>query len=121
VLGRGEVAYPHLDEIIGVGAARIAWAELAIPGGAMLELFCYRQPPGHAVEALPNDPGSTHIAFEVDGLDEMVDRLRAHGARLRSPAPVTIAAGDWRGWRDIYVHDPDGALVELSERPASPG
>ena len=49
VLGRGVVEYDHLDRIIGVGHTRIEWAELAIPGGTILELFRYLEPEGHPI------------------------------------------------------------------------
>jgi hypothetical protein len=47
------------------------------------------------------------------------------GSRARSSSVpsrfvrVEIPIGDWRGRRGIYVHGPDGALVELSERPTA--
>ena len=119
VLGRGVVEYDHLDRIIGVGHTRIEWAELAIPGGAVLELFRYLEPEGHSVRPAPSDPGSTHICLEVDGLDLIVAQIHQSGYTTRSAQPVEIPFGDWKGFRDIYVTDPDGAIVELTEAPAT--
>jgi lactoylglutathione lyase len=117
VLGRGDVAHPHLDEIVGVGPTRIRWAELAIPGGLMLELFEYIEPEGVPLEQRPCDPGAMHICLEVEALDTLVERLHGDGIATRSPAPVRIPLGDWEGYRSIYVIDPDGITVELLERP----
>lgn len=117
VIGRGEITAPHLDRIIGLGPVRLAWAELAIPGGGMLEIFQYLEPLGTTVRSRTCDPGSVHVCFETTDLDALVERLRAAGVPTRSPEPVTIPTGDWRGWRDIYVQDPDGVTIELSERP----
>ncbi len=117
LLGRGVAEYEHLDRIIGVGHTRIEWAELSIPGGSMLELFRYLEPAGRAVSPEPCDPGATHICLEVDRLDEVVARIHEAGYATRSPQPVAIPFGDWKGFRDIYVTDPDGATVELSEPP----
>jgi len=119
--GSGEVAYPHLDEIIGVGPTRILWAELDVPGGTMLELFQYVEPTGSPLEQRPCDPGAVHICLETDELDELVERLRSAGVRTRSPAPVRIPFGDWEGFRAIYAVDPDGVTVELVERPPMAG
>jgi catechol 2,3-dioxygenase-like lactoylglutathione lyase family enzyme len=115
--GRGTIAAPHLDAIIGFDGLRLEWAELAIPGGGMLELFRYLEPVGDEVRSRACDPGSTHLCFEVDDLDGLVDRLRAAGVPMRSVQPVTIPSGDWAGWRDIYVGDPDGVTIELSAAP----
>lgn len=66
-------------------------------------------PPG-----LP-DPGrgvqtgmATHFAFEVDSVDAMVARLAEHDV---VPTAGPMARGD--GVLQVYVHDPDGYLVEL--------
>lgn len=121
VSGRGVVEFEHLDRIIGLEHTRIEWAELPIPGGSMLELFHYLEPEGRPVAPEPCDPGSTHICLEVDGLDELVARIHAAGYTTRSPDPVAIPFGDWEGFRDIYVTDPDGATVELTEPPRRRG
>lgn len=117
VRGRGVVEYDHLDRIIGVGHTRIEWAELAIPGGTVLELFHYLEPEGHSIRPGPADPGSIHICLEVDGLALLVGQIHESGYTTRSPQPVEIPFGDWKGFRDIYVTDPDGAIVELTEAP----
>ena len=117
LLGRGVAEYEHLDRIIGVGHTRIEWAELSIPGGTILELFHYLEPKGQPVSPEPSDPGSTHVCLEVEGLDRLVARIRQAGYPTRSPEPVEIPFGDWKGFRDIYVSDPDGAIVELTEAP----
>lgn len=118
LLGRGTVRKPHLDRIVGLPATAIEWAELTVPGGAVIELFHYLQPRG--VErpiAAPNDPGATHVCLEVEGIDEMFASLTAAGYATRSDEPIEIPDGDWRGWRDVYVESPDGVIVELSEPP----
>jgi catechol 2,3-dioxygenase-like lactoylglutathione lyase family enzyme len=121
LIGRGEIAAPHLDAVIGLGPTRLLWAELAVPDGGMLEIFQYLAPLGTEIRARTCDPGSVHVCFEVTDLDALVDKLRAAGVPMRSSEPVTIPTGDWRGWRDIYVEDPDGVTIELSERPTAAG
>ena len=116
--GRGVAEHDHLDRITGLANARIEWAELAIPGGGVLELFRYLHPPGTAVHLAPNDPGATHIAFQVTDIDELDARVRRAGFTARSDGPIEIPSGDWRGWRDLYITSPDGVIVELSEAPA---
>jgi catechol 2,3-dioxygenase-like lactoylglutathione lyase family enzyme len=120
-LGRGTVAWEHLDRIVGLDGTRIEWAELEIPGGAFLELFSYLQPPA---APLPrggvNRPGTMHICLEVEDIEQVAARLLAAGYEARSSGVVTIPDGTYQGFKDIYFLDPDGVTLELSERPGSP-
>jgi catechol 2,3-dioxygenase-like lactoylglutathione lyase family enzyme len=117
-LGRGLVEWEHLDRIVGLDGTQIEWAELELPGGVVLELFAYRQPPG---APLPpggmNRPGMTHISLEVDHIEQVVERLTAAGYQARSRELVTIPHGAYKGVKCIYFLDPDGVTVELSEWP----
>ena len=47
-----------------------------------------------------------------------MEKLRAAGAELRSPTPVVLDEGSYKGWRAIYALDPDGNSVELMEPPS---
>ncbi len=61
-------------------------------------------------------PGSGDLCFLVSDLDGMAARLRAGGiAIIEGPVPRTGATGPIRS---IYVRDPDGNLIELSEPAA---
>ncbi|MXV90172.1 MAG: hypothetical protein F4121_12435 [Acidimicrobiia bacterium] len=120
LLGRGIVEYPHLDEIVGLPNTRIEWAELALPGGGMIEVFRYQRPAGSAVRPQIPDPGCTHVCLEVEGLDRLVERLREAGVNTRSRRAVRIPFGDWKDVKSIYVQDPDGVTVELIEKPLGP-
>jgi catechol 2,3-dioxygenase-like lactoylglutathione lyase family enzyme len=50
-----------------------------------------------------------HVGFVVDDLDETVDRIRALGLRLALTA-------DWPRSRSVYVTDPDGIMIEITNR-----
>jgi catechol 2,3-dioxygenase-like lactoylglutathione lyase family enzyme len=124
-LGRGLVEWEHLDRIIGLDGTQIEWAELELGGGVVLELFAYRRPAG---APLPpggmNRPGMTHICLEVDHIEQVVERLVAAGYEARSRELVTIPRGEYKDFKCIYVLDPDGVTLELTERPpasAPPG
>jgi lactoylglutathione lyase len=121
LLGRGTVEYAHLDRIVGLADTRIEWAELRLPAGGLIELFRYHRPQGRPVRGGVNDPGTTHVCLEVEGLDELVARLHALGVPSRAPQPVEIPWGDWKGVRSIYLVDPDGVTVELVEMPPGGG
>ena len=116
-LGRGVVEYEHLDQIVGLAGTRIEWAELALPGGGLIELFRYLSPDGRPLGGEVNDAGKTHLCLEVKDLDGLLERLHGAGVRSAFPAPVEIPKGDWRGFRCVYVFAPDDVVVELVERP----
>jgi len=119
LLGKGVVEYEHLDRIVGLTGTRIEWAELALPGAGLIELFHYLSPAGTPLTGNVNDTGKTHLCLEVEGLDSLLAKLHAAGVRSASPEPVEIPRGNWRGFRCVYVHAPDGVVVELAERPAT--
>ena len=118
LLGRGVVTYEHLDQITGLPGTRIEWAELALPGGGLVELFRYLRPAGNPLAGGVNDPGKTHLCLETDDLDGLLARLHAAGVRSAFPRAVRIPKGDWLGFRCVYVFAPDDVVVELVERPA---
>jgi catechol 2,3-dioxygenase-like lactoylglutathione lyase family enzyme len=118
LIGRGSVRKAHLDHIVGLADTVIEWAELAVPGGTVIELFRYAHPRTQEHPPLqPNDQGATHVCLEVADIDEMFRSITERGYISRSDAPIEIPDGDWRGWRDVYVESPDGVIVELSEAP----
>ena len=117
-LGRGLVEWEHLDRIVGLEGTQIEWAELELPGGAVLELFAYWRP--RAAPLPPggmNRPGMAHICLEVDHIEQVVERLTAAGYQARSRELVTIPRGAYKDYKCIYFLDPDGVTLELSQRP----
>jgi catechol 2,3-dioxygenase-like lactoylglutathione lyase family enzyme len=117
VTARGEASWPHLSDLNGQPGVALGWCTLSL-GGAVLELTSYRGGAPAAGRAGEDEPGRAHVGIVVDDLDEVTARLLAAGVTLRSPGPVALAAGQYRGWRALYALDPDGTSVELFERPA---
>jgi catechol 2,3-dioxygenase-like lactoylglutathione lyase family enzyme len=62
--------------------------------------------------------GNAHIAFKVDELEPIYQRLKAAGVRSVSE-PVTPTIGPNKGGRAVYMIDPDGFRVELIQAPGS--
>lgn len=62
--------------------------------------------------------GIHHLAFEVESIDDEVQRLRGRGVRLVEPAPRPGAQGS----RVAFVHPraTGGVLIELVERKPVP-
>jgi catechol 2,3-dioxygenase-like lactoylglutathione lyase family enzyme len=65
------------------------------------------------------NPGSVHIAFIVEGLRALLDRLVEAGVAPLAP-PVSITSGANSGGSLVCVRDPDGVVVEFYEAPNPP-
>jgi methylmalonyl-CoA epimerase len=86
-------------------------------GGATIELLEPSSPDSAIAKFLAKrGPGIHHLAFEVEGLAELLTRLKAAGVALIDEVPRPGS----RGTKVAFLH-PKGALgvlVELVEHPA---
>jgi len=122
VLFTRDVRDDYLGRIVGLPGAAVRAALLRLPGSAHhVELFQYLHPPGTGHRPRPCDPGSTHLSFLVDNLPALYRQLVAQGVGFVGE-PVLITAGPNRGGFGVYLHDPNGILIELFQlpRPAQP-
>lgn len=114
VEGRTFVEGEFLDTVCGIGDARTEIVMLRAPGGgAGLELSRFVRPgprPGSPA-AMANEVGLRSVAFEVDDLRAIVDRLATEGYHLVG------GIGEYEGiWRMTYVRGPEGIIVALAQR-----
>lgn len=118
VLERSHGSGPELETLIGISGAQVMTADLAIPGGGIIELVQYVAPAGRRLAQERNQAGHTHVAFVVDSVDAARARLVSLGLPPAA-APVTIAepGSAWDGTRVMYAMDPDGRTIECLERP----
>ncbi len=103
-----------LDTVIGIPDSRTEIVMLRPPdGGTTLELSSFVRPdhvPGSPT-AMANELGLRNVAFEVENLQEVVDRLAADGYGLIG------GIGQYEHiWRMAYVRGPEGIIVSLAER-----
>jgi catechol 2,3-dioxygenase-like lactoylglutathione lyase family enzyme len=112
--GETSVEGRWVDRIVGLDDVRADIAILGTPdGGTKLELSKFRSPAAASGEASApaNTPGIRHILFSVDDVDDVLARLRAHGAELVGEVEQYEDA-----YRLCYVRGPAGIIVELAER-----
>ena len=113
--GETQVEGPWVDSTVGLNDVRADIAMMRTPDGhGRVELSKFHTPP--AVRAEPelapaNTLGIRRIMFAVDHLDDVVARLRSHGAEL---------VGEIAQYEDIYrlcfVRGPEGIIIGLSEQ-----
>lgn len=97
--------------VIPLGSDQIVFLK---SGAVYLELFkAQGEPPGGPAEKDgPGHRGVRHLAFQVDEVDST---LKAMGADARvTQGPLDFGAFI-PGWRTVWVADPDGNIVEISQ------
>lgn len=114
IQGSATVEGDFIDTVTGIPDSATQIVMLQPPGGGTcVELSSFERPehvPG-SPSAMANELGLRSIAFEVDDLQSMVDRLGADGYGLVG------GIGEYDGvWRMAYVRGPEGITVALAER-----
>jgi catechol 2,3-dioxygenase-like lactoylglutathione lyase family enzyme len=113
--GKAQIEGLWADRTVGLDGIRSDIAMLRTPDGhGRLELAKYHTPA--AVSAEPENPppntlGLHRVMFAVDDIDDVVARLRAHGAEL-----LGELAQYQDSYRLCYVRGPEGIIVALAEQ-----
>jgi catechol 2,3-dioxygenase-like lactoylglutathione lyase family enzyme len=104
------------NEVTGVPGAELTLAVLKAPGHK-IELLEYHAPSDRGRANLrPCDVGSVHVAFTVDNLDAVLEKIAASGWKAAG-SPQTLPSGPNAGKRVVYVRDPDGTTIEFMQPP----
>ena len=113
--GETTVEGPSVDRLIGLQNVRATLALMRTPDGhGRIELDKFHTP--EAIRTGPenvpvNALGIRRIMFAVDDIDDVVARLRAHGAEL---VGEVVQYEDTN--RLCYVRGPEGIIVGLAEQ-----
>ena len=113
--GEMPVEGPWVDGTIGLRGVRADIAMMRTPDGhGGVELTKFHTPP--AVRAEPEDApanalGIRRIMFAVDDIDDVVARLRGHGAELLDEI---VQYEDF--YRLCFMRGPEGIIVGLAEQ-----
>ncbi len=111
--GETTVEGPWVDRVVGLVGVRCDIAMLRTPDGhGRVELSKFQTPP--ATAAQPNAPvnslGYLRVMFTVSDIDDVLARLRAHGAEL---VGEVVQYEDT--YRLCYIRGPEGIIVGLAE------
>lgn len=104
-----------LDQATGLREASLEGVHLVLPGygddGPTLEIFTY-QTMHDCDPMMANFSGLTHIAFEVDDVDQTLDEAVKNGGQLLGK--VTEKTVDGVGdLKFVYFRDPEGNIIEI--------
>ncbi|MFE7741753.1 VOC family protein [Nocardia sp. NPDC057455] len=111
--GEAAVGGQWADNLLGLDGVRADIAVLRTPDGHnRVELSTFHSPTttSTAPKAPVNTPGIPRLTFVVDDVEDVLDRLRAHGAE-----PVGTVAQYEDIYRYCYVRGPEGIIIGLVE------
>ena len=103
-----------IDRIIGLENATVETVMARTPDGSdIFEVVRFQSPTAGAQEPAPptNRPGLRHVAFKVDDMRGVVDRVREAGWET-----VGEIVDYENTFLLCYVRGPEGLIVELAER-----
>jgi catechol 2,3-dioxygenase-like lactoylglutathione lyase family enzyme len=111
--GETQVEGPWAGRVVGLDDVRADITMMRTPDGhSRVELTKFHTPP--AVRAEPESApalGIRRIMFAVDDIDDVVARLRSHGAEL---------VGEIAQYEDVYrlcfLRGPEGIIIGLAEQ-----
>ena len=113
--GETTVEGAWVDRTIGLDNVRADIAMMRTPDGhGRVELTRFHTPPAVRAEsesAPANALGIRRIMFAVDDIDDVVARLRSHGARL-----VGEVAQYEDSYRVCFLRGPEGIIIGLAEQ-----
>ena len=113
--GKAQIEGLWADRTVGLDGVRCDIAMMRTPDGhGRLELAKYHNPA--AIGAGPHNPphntlGMHRVMFAVDDIEDVVARLRTHGAEL-----VGEVAQYQDSDRLCYIRGPEGIIVALAEQ-----
>jgi len=119
-----EQANEYTRKFVGYPDAHLKVAQFKLTAkepplsGHVLELVEYVAPQGTKIDTATPNPGTAHLAFQVDDVHAEFARLKALGVRFRSETPIAIEAGINKGGYTCYFLDPDDITLEIIQPPA---
>ncbi|WP_207947218.1 VOC family protein [Actinomadura sp. 7K507] len=115
VEGKAPVEGPSVDSVVGLEGVRADIVMLRTPDGhGRVELTKFHTPSAISSEprnAPSNTLGMRRIMFAVEDLDDVVARLRTHGAEL-----VGEVAQYEDSYRLCFIRGPEGIVLGLAEQ-----
>lgn len=103
-----------VDRLTSIQGARIRGIHLILPGydnGPTLEIFEYN-PEGSKESNKINEQGFRHIAFHVDDVQRVVEKLIQHGGKVLGEIIHKNIEGVGL-LTTVYAQDPEGNFIEI--------
>lgn len=106
-----------LDSAVNIKDVALNGVHLRLPGynksGPTLEIFSY-SPALKKQNRKVNTPGITHIAFEVNDVNKLYQKVITNGGKKVGKI-ITLKRSDGKKVTWCYVKDPEGNMIELQK------
>ena len=118
VLGMECISKAERDEtfssaVTGIKGVAMNIAYMQAPGFAV-ELIQYISGQGVQIDTSTNNPGSTHLCFNISNYDEWMTKMEKAGVRMCGEL-CQVPAGPNKGKRVCYMLDNEGNHLEFIE------
>jgi len=102
-----------IDTIVGLQNTKLEWVKLKAPDGYLLELLQYHSHPESTeiTQQKSNKLGCSHMAFSVDNIDRICEKIEQLGGFVINPPALT----NDKKIKVAYCHDLEGVLMEIVE------
>jgi lactoylglutathione lyase len=107
-------AIPAIQKAANVPGAETRYVVLKVPGSTMgVELIEYRGIDRKPASPRFQDPGAANLILSVRDIDATLGALKKAGARVITVAGAPVSIGGRS--RNVFLQDPDGFVIELSQ------
>ena len=102
-----------IDTVVGLQSTKLEWVKLKAPDGYLLELLQYHSHPEQKIitNQKSNQVGYSHLAFSVNGIDTICEKIKNIGGSVVNPPILT----NDKKVKVAYCHDNEGNLMEIVE------
>ena len=102
-----------IDTVVGLQNTKLEWVKLKAPDGYLLELLQYHSHPESTeiTQQKSNKLGCSHMAFSVDNIDRICEKIKQLGGCIVNPPALT----NDKKIKVAYCHDLEGVLMEIVE------
>ncbi len=114
---------PWIIDMGNTPGAQSRPALLHIPGSKLgVELIDYKDIDRQAAHPRFQDPGAASLILTVRDMDAMMAKLKAAHARINSQGgePAALKGANGSVGHVVFVQDPDGFFIEISQRGTPP-
>lgn len=104
-----------IEKLTNIDNVKVKGIHLSLPGydnGPTLEIFEYEPKNLNSNESMINKQGFGHIAFHVDVVEEVVEKLVEHGGKILGEI-INKDYGEIGVLTAVYAQDPEGNFIEI--------
>ncbi|MTI60260.1 MAG: VOC family protein [Firmicutes bacterium] len=104
-----------IDKVTNINNVNIKGIHLRLPGyenGPTLEIFEYKPQKLRNSESEINDQGFGHIAFHVDAVDDILEKVLQNGGKKLGQI-IKKDYGELGVLTVVYAQDPEGNFIEI--------